>query len=183
MKINIFENIPTLNNLANIAWVNNTLSLVGVVLPGTISFNTVAMILNLSSTNSEQTISINFGLYSLNGSTLSLANSASYSTSLSSNQSSVGFYATFATSATQNINPGNWYFGLLPTGTNTGGAARAFNNSRPLTFSGGIYVGVLVRGYLSVSTNALPASIATSDVNKEGSSANGQVYPYILISA
>ena len=179
VRLNIFENQP----LFHVAGLNvllgvGSLHIHGIEMPGSISFNNIAMI--GSQGHTSQSASLSFGLYSLNGNTLSLANSASRSVNLAANGLS---WLTIATSAEQDITPGNWYLAVM---SSTGG-----NNSLTLILNTvGIagnagYGGVFARGWMSVSTSALPSSIATSDLVREdtGPTTNALHHPYILISA
>ena len=184
-RINIFENIPSLqfiaSNVVSVGGKHNILQIHHVYIPGSLSFNNVIM----GDRIAAGTISyfISFGLYSLNGSTLSLANSAVNSITRSAvNQSLL----TFATSATQDITPGDWFFGIIRSFSATNeGNIRFYENSTIASMNAGAMGGPFMRGFLSVSTDALPASIATSDMSKEGTGGAGGLhsYPYILISA
>lgn len=181
-RINFFESIPTLQDItARELHGMGTLMINGVQLEGSLSFNNLAMIFSGSGGLSED-LSVSFGLYSLNGNTLSLANSASAATALTLNQTAFS-WLTFATSAVQDITPGNWYFAVMSS--TSLGASFSLEVENALLGMGGVYAGPFVRGMLSVSTNALPASIATSDMLKEGTLTTGQNFrqPYILISA
>lgn len=156
-----------------------SLQIHGIYLGGSLSFNNVAMILSASGTTAK-TLSISLGLYSLTGSTLSLANSASQSTNPTANQLS---WVSLVTSTTQNITPGNWYFGFLISTSNNSLVSFMGRAIGIATF--GSQGGAFVRGRLSVSTSALPSSIATSDLVKEGAVAGATPnrHPYILITA
>ena len=182
-RINKFENIPLFQRMAlqQIPG-NGSLQIQGVYIPGSLSFNTVALMFSAQGTTAK-TATISFGLYSLTGSTLSLANSASQSTNPTANQLS---WVTLVTSATQDITPGNWYLAIMSSSSSNSRMSFICNTNAGDFLANGVYGGVFVRGFLSVSTSALPASIATSDLSKEGSGfANAAYlnYPYILISA
>ena len=181
MRINIFENLSLINHVGiNVLPGVGSLLIQGVYIPGSISFNNLNMIFSGSGGLSED-LSLSFGLYSLNGASLSLANSASRGTALTINQTAMS-WLSFATSATQDITPGNWYFAVM-SNTSLGESFSLVQNNG-ISFSAGEYGGGFVRGYFSVSTAALPAAIATSDLVKEGLSAAAfSRYPYILISA
>lgn len=177
MRINIYENIEEINNVTLVAAPISAsdLRVHGVFLPGSISFNNIVYYRSVGNTANTQSVS--FGLYSLNGSTLSLANSASGTNSVRN----AGSWVTLITSATQDITPGNWYFAFLKFSAGANGSILVPNYA---IASGGAYGGVFVRGVLSVTTNALPASIATSDFIKEGiTNSSYAAQPYILISA
>ena len=125
---------------------------------------------------------ISLGLYSLNGSTLSLANSISGSTNLTSaGNNTVVFYVSLTdVSATQNITPGTWWFGCLiqfsmVNATDAfmlGAFARSINNAFP---------GGFVAGRMTESTAALPNTVATSNLDITGADAFQQ--PFILLSS
>ena|SRR3990167_3393687 len=170
VQINIFENAPLigLNTTAVQAYSNY---IHHVYIPGSISFNNIAVIWSATTGNN----SISFGLYSLNDSTLSLANSASQATSFN------GFsWVSLVTSATQNITPGDWYFGIIVS--SSGRVSIVRNVGRSAT--GGAYGGPFVIGVYSI-TSAMPSSIATSGISLEGAinSLEPTIHPYILISA
>lgn len=184
VRINIFKNYPTLHR---VEWgfneASSSLWLQGLYIPGSISFNQVAVIASMPGVESKS-ITVSFGLYSLNGSSLSLANSASLSSSMTN-----GFlrWLTFQTSATQDITPGNWYFGMMSSTAGTGSFSLLVNNATNIGIvSNVIYNGNFVRGAFSATTTAFPASIATSDLIKEPVVSGDQgkfFHPYILISA
>lgn len=183
VRLNIFENIPVLGlNVNNSALSANAQIHAHVVeLPGSISLNTI--ILNGSQLHTSQSVSIYFGLYSLNGSTLSLANSASGS--FNSNANGPRWISLTAISTTQDITPGNWWFAVM---TSSGGN-NSFNLLVPrqnFALAINAYGGPFFRGIHSVTTGAIPASIATSDFLKEGGNgitAVDKLHPYIVISA
>lgn len=180
-RINIFQNLPVLH-LANTGLTVgfNTLFLQGVYIPGSISFNNVAVIVSVNRGGADMSITMSLGLYSLTGSTLSLANSAGNSFGFTADNFS---WRTLATSATQDISPGNWYLGFIRV--SSGDDAMTVVHSP--TFGGLAIVshgGLFVRGIHSVSQTVMPSSIATSDLLKEiGGGTSFYYYPYILISA
>ena len=183
IRLNIFENIPVFHKVKNdiLIITQSNLKIHAVDIPGSISFNTIAFLLSASGTTAK-TLTLSFGLYSLNGSTLSLANSASRSTAPTANQFS---WVTLETSATQDITPGSWYFGII---TSSSGNSRfsLLMASNPEAGITGPYGGPFLRGINKTTTSALPASIATSDLVKEGGAEGSIGYsrvPYILISA
>lgn len=150
--------------------------------PGSLSFNNLIMAISASGTTAK-TLSIMFGLYSLNGSTLSLANSGSVSTNPAANTFA---WITLATSATQDITPGNWFFGFLTSSSSNSRLsilmARGYSGANELLAYGGPYF----RGGIATTATNLPASIATSDLAKEfneDASGNYSTLPYVLISA
>lgn len=185
VRLNLFKNIPNIH-LVSLGVPNNnwqSLKIQGVYIPGSISFNSVAII--LSKSGSSATLSGSFGLYSLTGSTLSLANSASFAAN-----SSTSFFSwlSLATSATQNITPGNWYLGFVfsTAGHSSFSILHNWTASGLEGAAGAQYGGGLVRGYYSTTTGALPNSMNTSEFTKEGNISNAGstlAYSYILISA
>ena len=109
VRLNIFQNYPLSPVVAVNAAAAGSLKIFGLEVPGSISFNNLIMLMSASGTTAK-TLSVSFGLYSLTGASLSLANSASFSSNPGANALS---WITFATSATQDITPGNWYFGYI----------------------------------------------------------------------
>ena len=186
VRINSFENISNIQFITHTVHSQITRCFFQYVyIPGSISFNNIGVILSGSGAVSEN-LSISFGLYSLTGNTFSLANSASVGTGLTLNQTMFS-WLTLATSATQDITPGEWWFAFMSS-TTLGGGFSIFDNqqiSGGADLDDGAYGGPFFRGF--VNTSALPSSIATNDVvNKEGAALyqDGDAqYPYILISA
>ena len=177
-QLNIFENIPSIHNVAFSALPLSSLFIHGVYIPDNISFNTAAVLITTPSATFNN-IFVYFGLYSLNGSTLSLANSGSV---LRSGNVNIR-WTTLITSATQNISAGNWYFGFFLSNTysNNGlGSILCWGNNQNI--SNGVYGGPFIRGVFSTTTNAMPASIHTSNMNKETTNETTR-HPYILIAA
>lgn len=178
-RINIFENYPLIHKLGfdNVN-TNGGLRIHGVNIPGSISFNNIAMGFSASGTTAK-TMTISFGLYSLNGSTLSLANSASTLTSPTAN---TGLWIILETSATQDITPGSWYFGVVISTSSNSRMSLLYpqfdqSNLVSQSAAGGFFAGY-------ATTNGLPASIATSDFSVPGqSAAPAYSHPCIIISA
>lgn len=178
-QILFFENFPVKKGNAYIGFSNGTLSIHAVNIPLSLSFNTPVVLMSVSSgVGSALSGTIQFGLYSLNANTLSLANSASQSIGIGGSANS---WYSMATSATQNITPGQWYFGMnfFTGGIATDHSSASFYgnsslnpNNAPTRF---------VMGRVTASTNAMPASIATSNLDITGSDAVRQ--PFIIITA
>jgi hypothetical protein len=181
-QLQFFENFPGKDGAAFNAISLNTLSVHAVNIPLSLSFNYPVLLFTRGANDATRQggASIQFGLYSLNVSTLSLENSASNTVSwLGANSSTL--WISLVTSATQNITPGAWYFALnVSSSTNNAGAAnfRLFGNS---SINPGNANPAMVMGRMTVSTNAIPASIATSDLDITGSDATRQ--SYIIITA
>lgn len=178
VRLNVFENIPVLQNLSVGALLAvNRGHLQGINIPGSISFNNAAV---LVSGAGGGTMSISLGLYSLSGSTLSIANSASNSIAPSAGIS----WVSLVTSATQDITPGNWYF-LVQTESGGANSNTLFVQAVVSLQSFGPIGGPLIRGVYS-TTNAIAGSFNTSEFNIEGGVAASTFRPrrpYILISA
>lgn len=187
-RINIFETVPVVYELVTNAgntFPQNGMVLQGVYIPGTISFNNLAVL--MSHGGAGGTVTLNFGLYSLNASTLSLANSASQTVNFAGNAFR---YITLATSATQDITPGNWYLGLI---SSSGAGASytilkaAFTGLTYTTNNGIAMAGQFVRGSYTVTTATPPTAICTTDCARENDPSFVNylvgVYPYILIAA
>ena|SRR3990167_8435471 len=179
-RLNIFENRPKIHDgaLATALSAANTLMIHHVGIQGSISFDNVALIKTIG--NTANTVSISFGLYSLNGSSLSLANSASQTNTMQNGQS----WVTLVTSATQDITPGDWFFGVVIE-TSSVNPSFICNNVGNNTLRRA-YGGPFFRGWATASQTNMPASIATSDLGLEGSATGpltSLIHPYILISA
>lgn len=174
-----FENFPAKKGGGYLGYSNGTLSIHAVNIPLSISFNNVVALMSVSSAAlSALSGTLQFGLYSLNGSTLSLANSASNTVE---HTNSANSWYSMVTSATQNISPGGWYFGI---NFFTGGIATDHSSA---SFYGNSSVNPgnaepsFIMGRVTASTTAMPASIATSDLDITGSDAIRQ--PFIIITA
>lgn len=138
---------------------------------------TISSLANISFTYS-------LGLYSMTGNTLSLANSVSLSynsNNLIGNETINIYVSGTATSATQNITPGTWYWGIV--GTSSGSVLASADYS----FLGGLsanpqnaFPSFFIGGRMTDSTNNLPSSYATSDLDTTGKDA--MFVPYILLS-
>lgn len=184
-RVNQFQNLEVLYKVSSgdfIGGVNGTLPVQGVYIPGSISFNTVAILVSNGNTVGA-TLSISFGLYSRTGSTLSLANSAS--ASITGTNVAWLSWITLGTSATQDITPGNWWFGYIHS-TSGDDEFRIYNHSFAEQIANRVYGGLFVMGASNASRTNLPASIETSALLKYGGSGSGQsaiLQPYVIISA
>ena len=181
--LNFFENFPGHLGAGFNFYSNGTLSFHAVNIPLSISFNKVVMLLNRTASLSAGSLvySAMFGLYSMTGGTLSLANSASGNANINSSDitAAITRWVTLATSATQVITPGQWYFAFahLSSATNWGVSYLGNSSINP----GNAIPGGFLMGRMTASTNAMPGSIATSDLDITGSDATRQ--PYIIITA
>ena len=141
-----------------------------------ISFNTVNMVF-LNEAGGNRSMSVSLGLYSLSGSTLSLANSVS--STFSQPAANRIYISMTSTSATQNITPGIWYIGYWMSRSDTGDYAPS---GQYINLSAGnAFPGAFIGGAMTVSTNALPSSYATSDLDITGQDA--LLVPFIIMSA
>ena len=174
-QISFFDNFPMKDIVAyrNVSS-NSSLSFQHVELPLSLSLNTIAILMSNLSTNAK-TVTFQFGLYSLNGGTLSLENSASRT--ITATATFFSWISITDISKTQNMSPGQWYWGFnVSASGNTNfqlGANSSINpaNANPM----------FDRAHVTASTNALPASIATSVLDQSGADANKQFY--IVITA
>ena len=143
--------MPQLNFVYNWPFINDNTQSVG---NGTLKFapfnvgDSISLLtinLLIQGSNANRTITCSLGLYSLTGSSLSIANSLSATSTMAN--AVARFVSLTATSATQNITPGTWYWGLLfSTGGNAnfslfGNSSFAPANAFPGAFIGGAPVG------------------------------------------
>lgn len=182
VRLNVLENFPSVDVRTLATTLGNTIFFIhGVYFPGSISFNTAAFIASIGTGSHNRNFS--FYLYSLNGATLSLANSASANVSATASKLS---WFTMATSATQDITPGTWYFAMS---SNTSNATASTNTNISVfvnsAFTSGAtvpYGGKFMRGW---ATNGFASTYATSDLQREGNNTVTQFmsHPYIVIAA
>ena len=150
---------------------NGTLSFIPMLLPASISIVTLNILFAKNASGGSHSWSV--GLYSLTGSTLSIANSWSQSFAATS----IAHRSLVATSATQNITPGNWWLGILVSTAVSSGFTLYGSVINPgNAFPGGFYM-----GRMTDSTNALPGSYATSNLDITGGDAMG--IPFIILTA
>lgn len=142
-----------------------------------VSLNTLHYYAKFSGGTASESITISMGLYSLNGSSLSLSNSGSMSLSLG-NASTAIWHDMTTFSATQNVTPGAWWFGFNFSFSQVGlGSIGGATQLDPANAFPGAFTG----GRMTVTTSVLPASYATSDLDITGKDAN--YVPNIIISA
>lgn len=127
---------------------------------------------------STRTVSISVGLYSLSGSTLSLANSISGTNTNNLSGGNLKFISLTATSATQNITPGTWWLGFLAS---TSGQTNLSLFVQSQINPANAFPGGFIQGRMTVTTNAPPATYATSDLDITGNVAF--TYPELILSA
>ncbi len=151
---------------------NGTLSFVPMSPSDSVSFNKLNFYM---SAGSNATFTLSIGLYSLTGSTLSITNSMSRSITLSNFR---GYVSLSATSVAQNITPGTWWLGLL---VSTGGNSSVAFVGQSFVNPGNAFPGGFIGGRMTDSTNALPASYATSNLDVTGTDAMS--VPTIILTA
>ena len=159
------------NNAVSIP--NASLTFFTIMLTDSISFKTFNIMWAHGGGNtSNKTYSLSVGLYSLTGSTLSIANSISGTFTHSVSGQRGGYMSISDTSANQNITPGTWFFGLLFSTTHAGGAAGSLQLRLGLTANpGNVFPGGFIGGAMTDSTGVLPSSLATSNLNITGATA------------
>lgn len=172
LQLNFHANYKALIGGNNYVVSNGTLFFFPFVLLSSISLG----ILNFKGSASSGTKTLSIGLYSLNGVSLSLANSLSgaFNSSITHNR----YFSLTATSATQNITPGNWWWGFL---LSTAGASNFSLEAQSSVNAGNAFPGSFIGGIMTASTNALPTNYATSDLDITGSDA--LTIPTIILSA
>lgn len=171
----LFEQNMQLLNSPNLLTINNgSLSFFPFNIRDSISFGTLNFL--MGKTNNNVTFTMSVGLYSLTGSTLSLTNSISETFS-STNVVQKFYMSLTATSAAQNITPGTWFLGML---VSTGGNSDLSLNGATIN-PGNAFPGAFIGGAMTDSTNALPSSYATSNLDITGS--NPVSVPLILLTA
>ena len=165
-------------NTERLTFSNGTISYVPFNIYDSISF----LSLNFAFTNfnsTAKTITLSVGLYSLSGSTLSIANSISGSMSFATNEVLGDKYVGLtATSVAQNITPGTWWLGILGSTSSNGSLSfLAGQNFNPANSFPGNFIG----GRMTDSTNALPGSYNIT--NLDTTSVDAMQVPFILFSS
>lgn len=175
-QLQFVENMPMRAANAFVAIAYSTLSFHAVIVTQNVSFNHVLVAFSNSNVGAARTNTVSFGLYSLTGSTLTLLNSASGAADFILNETGQE-WVDMTTSASSNITPGQYYFGInlasvISTVSILGGSSINIGNAIP---------GQLLMGRMTATTNAMPASVATTDLDVTGNDATRQ--PYIIITA
>ena len=169
-QLQFFENFPLKGGQQLQIYSNGTVSVHAVNIPLSLSFNYPVVLASMSTAGS---MTLQFGLYTKNDATLSLLNSASRAVTAAAGLS----WLSMATSTTQNITPGGYYFAFNVLSSGASSISFLGNNSYGLPNN----PPVVVKGRMTVSTNAMPGSIATSDITAVNPGANR--HPYIIITA
>lgn len=168
-QLNFEYNFPVLQGNATRTFVSRTPFFFGFNIADSISWVNFNFI---GAAGGADGSTVSIGLYSLNGSTLSLANSASINITLAA----VGWLSVTDTSATQNITPGTWYFGI-----NLNSGAALILQGQTDVNPGNAFPAGFIGGVATATTASLPTSIATSDLDITGNDA--MFVPYIILTA
>lgn len=155
----------------------NTLTFFPMNLQDSISLVNLNLAFSNASTDSTNGFTFKFGLYSLNGSTLSLANSISKTRSFSTGNQN-GFLSMSDTSATQNITPGTWFWGLVISSDSN--SSLLLYNVEASVGKQNAFPGGFIGGVMTDSTNALPSAYSTSDLDTTGTLE--MATPYIILT-
>lgn len=173
VQISYWANLSHLANQQSLTINNGSVTFFPMNFYESISLATVNVGIQHAANNS--TVTLQLGLYSLNVSTLSLANFISGTTNETNGNN---YWASItATSSAQNITPGTWWWGLRMSVAN--GTLRLFGNTVSANNS---FPSAFVGGAMTASTSALPSSVATSnlDVTADNNEFN---IPQIILSA
>jgi hypothetical protein len=107
--------------------------------------------------------------------------SSTWSQSIGADGGQQQYWISFTnTSATQNITPGTWYFGIVLSfnPSSTGFDTHLLRGHRGFSAENA-FPGSFIWGRMTATTGALPSSYATSDLDTTGMDAMG--VPYILL--
>lgn len=178
------------------AIVNNSLSLQHVYMPFNFSGTemkiggSLSMGTHTSASTGSATINLKMGIYTLNGSTLSLLNSGSYSTGFGVSSNSTSSYngmRQFAVTGSFNLSAGEYWVGaILSTATNYASNPLGYtvygNSAAPTAASAAILSPFgsavsasprdvfLFQGMYGTTTTALPTAIQGSQINNSAAS-------------
>jgi len=136
--------------------------------------------------NSSGAVSVTIGVYTRNGSTLSLASSASQSYSYTSNASSaVSGLRRISVPMNINATPGDYWYAVRMSTANAGTFTMYGAANSSVAFSGNLGVASatnrqLIVGVGTTTSAAMPASIALTAIQASGAGASRQ--PWILFS-
>lgn len=133
-----------------------------------------------------QSWSVSLGLYSLTGTNLTLVTSMAGTSSvvISSSAFRPVFPHAVVATATTTVAPGQYWYGYL--WSTAAGSTLNFSPANAYSRTGWstrytVAITSLVGGNLATSTNTLPASIASSDITRDGASAN--ITPFIVLNS
>ncbi len=151
----------------NRGWGQQSLSIFAYHVYDSISLNTMVFGVT-GSGNVQCSVTFNIGIYSLTGSTLTLVNSGNTSFA-QANWNNLARYIAISTwsSGSQNLLPQPWYIGFLASTIGTAPTVNAiFCENAPL--GANAIAGNFLDGVYSVTTNALPGSVNTSEMGING---------------
>ena len=172
LQANFAFNIPYLINIVN-SISANTLLFAPFNLYESISLKTLNIAISADGT--AKTMTFKLGLYSLTNSSLSILNSFSGSYT---NSNQLRYLSFTDVSATSNLTPGTWFWGMLVS----------FSSTSNVSYHGGFtvnpanaFAGNFIGGRMTASTSELPSTYNTSDLDTTGS--DGLFVPVIILSA
>jgi hypothetical protein len=198
--VSMFEPLAPIAYQGNLI-VNGSVSFGRINVPMYISATNIALIQHLtagtagtnSNTTNGATVSAYAAIYTMNGSTASLASSSSISSSFNLNTQTSATSAYGGQSGTRyrtfnlgtwNITPGDYYFAILISTTMAGAISLSQWCRQNLPISpapgGGNFSKYFMHGLYSTTTNAMPNSVQVSEINATGLSA--QQIPYFLLA-
>lgn len=124
------------------------------------SISLLTLFMPIRNNNTLGSVSLSLGLYSRTGGTLSIANiiSQTYGKTNGNNW----YMSATATSSAQNITPGTWWWGINFSRQNSSVSMNPF--AVPVSVPANSFPG-FYGGAMTVSTAALPNSVATSDLD------------------
>lgn len=158
-QVSTWMNIWNMQGNTSLGVSNNSMTFFPMNFYESISLGTLFM--PVRNNNTLGSVSASMGLYSRTGGTLSIANiiSQTYARTNGNNW----YMSLTATSSAQNITPGTWWWGLNFSRQNAGATLMnplAVPVSVPANSFPGFYGGAM-----TVSTAAIPNSVATSDLD------------------
>lgn len=171
-QFGFFENIRGGDVYTNLVYSNAIVSFHNLNVPGIIPFGVPVCI--ISHGNATGSMTVRLGLYSLDNGSLTLVNSAIGSTQWTVN---TRCWVSMLTSSSQNVSPGQWYYGIA--------FYSAGNSSFSIYGNSSINIGnaepSLIMGRMTATSANMPLSIATSLLDITGSDATRQMY--VILSA
>lgn len=168
----LFESIPDLLDFDSWVMTINSIHVLGAILDNSIVFSNGHILIG-NAANMSATLEV--GLYSLTGNTLSQMCSATLQAGQTA--SFARYYTTLNFGGTYTLNPGAYWF--MVRGSTQSAAALSFGGYTMASQING-QPGIPVYGRYSATSSALPATCLTSDITKP-SSANIML-PYILLN-
>lgn len=170
-QLNFHANFYGVFNL-NVGVSHQSIFFSPMILEDNISFINLNFLVNKNATGGTHSIYI--GLYSLSQSSLSLANSISGTLSVTA----ANYFPLTATSSSQNITPGNWWWGYL---LSTNSVSNHFIFGANVINPANAFPGNFIGGLMTVTSSQLPSNIATSDLDITG--LTEMVVPLFILTA